>query len=266
MTPTTICFINQKGGCGKSSTCFHVGGSLADAGYRVLLVDADPQGSLSKGFFGRNVVENLAADQTIAAVFDGVPAESIVLRTTFDGLSLLAANQTLTPHNLPCPEHSGLRQFALAEELSHATDFDFVLIDCPPTLYLCSWNAMLAADYVVIPVPPEDFATQGLSAVHQAIDNARLLNSKLQLLGHLITRSDRRLLIHQAYERKLREIYGESVLDTVIPEASAFKVALSSRRPVGYFDPQSKAANLTLSLTNEILRRTGNAAPTRHVA
>ena len=91
---------------------------------------------------------------------------------------------------------------------------------------------MVAADFVVIPVPPEDFGTQGLRAVHQAIDNARALNPRLQLLSHLVTRSDRRLLVHRSYEARLRELYSEKVLTTVIPEASAFKVSLACRKPM----------------------------------
>ena len=84
-------------------------------------------------------------------------------------------------------------QFAVREFLREAVEFDIVLIDCPPNLYRCSWTALVAADYVVIPVPPEDFGTQGLRAVHQTIEQARKLNPELRRLGHLITRSDRRL-------------------------------------------------------------------------
>jgi chromosome partitioning protein len=132
------------------------------------------------------------------------------------------------------------------------------LIDCPPNLYQCSWNALLASDYVVIPVPPEDFGAQGLRAVHQAIGNARRLNPRLRLLGHLVTRCDRRLLVHRSYQAKLRERYGPTVLQTVIPEASAFKVALACRKPVLLNDRASRAAKLTSCLAHEILDRSGH--------
>jgi chromosome partitioning protein len=146
-------------------------------------------------------------------------------------------------------------QYALRELLREAIEFDVVLIDCPPNLYRCSWLALVAADYVLIPVPPEDVGTQGLRAVHQTIEHARQLNPKLRRLGHLISRSDRRLLIHRAYEQRVRELYQSNVLETVIPEASAFKVSLASRSPVEFDMPNSLAAKLTRELTREILDR-----------
>lgn len=258
MTASTFCFINQKGGCGKSSTCFHLGGHFAASGLNTLLVDADPQGSLSQGFFGSAQVEGLAARETLAALFDDsfVPDPgALPVRTPFENLSVVCANQTLAPFNTPSPERTGLRQYALREFLRSLAGFDLILIDCPPNLYACSWNAMLAADHVVVPVPPEDFGTQGLRVVHQAVENARTLNPTLNLLGHLVTRSDGRLLVHRAYEQKLRQLHGATVLDTVVPEAAAFKVALACRQPVTTHSPKSRAAGLTARLGDELLER-----------
>ena len=268
--PIILCFINQKGGCGKSSTCFHLAGAFAEMGERVTLVDADPQGSLSQGFLGSSLVENLELPQTTAAVLDATrfqPESSTLLRPTeFERIALLPANQHLAAFNTPCPESSGLEQYALRNFLREKLDADIVLIDCPPNLYRCSWSAMVAADYVLIPIPPEDFGTQGLRAVHQAIDHARLLNPTLRNLGHLVTRSDSRLLVHRAYEAKLRELYGELVMETVIPEASAFKAALACRKPVEYYGCQSKAAKLTNELAREILHRVSTNQEQRRVA
>lgn len=254
---TRICFINQKGGCGKSSTCFHLAGAMANQGLAVLLVDADPQGSLSQGFFGPGIVENLDSQQTVAAMFahdDYAPDLPTLIRPTeFDGIAVIPANQSLSPFNVPQPERLGLQQFVLLSCLDQITGFDFVLIDCPPNLYQCTWSALLAADYVIIPVPPEDFGTQGLPVVHQAIEHAKLLNPSLELLGHLVTRSDSRLLVHRTYEQRLRQLYGASVFHAVIPEAVAFKVSLACRQPVEYFSPRSNAARLTKQLSREIL-------------
>ena len=252
-----ICFINQKGGCGKSSTCFHLAGAFAQLGLRVLLVDADPQGSLSQGFFGSQLVETLEADETLAGAFDGSftfhnPAQA-VRSTAWPAISIVPANQCLTAFNVPHPERLGLEQFALHEILSSLPSFDIALIDCPPNLYGCSWSALLAADYVVIPIPPEDFGAQGLRVVHQAIEHAQVLNPRLRLLGHLVTRFDRRLVVHRSYEQRLREIHGDMVLRTVIPEVSAFKVSLACRCPVGIYSPRTAAASLTSELSREIL-------------
>lgn len=258
MRPITIGLINQKGGCGKSSLCFHLSAAFARAGRRVLLVDADPQGSLSQGFFGPNTVESLDSQETLASLFgDGnfSPPEGICAATAIENVSIVRSNERLAAYNVPCPETTGLRQFELQTWLDRQRNYDLALVDCPPNLYQCSWNALLAADFVLVPVPPEDFGTQGLRPVHQAIQYARILNSRLTLLGHVVTRYDGRLLLHRTYTAKLRRMYGDGVLQTVIAEASAFKVSLACRRPVGLFAPHSKAARLTDELAQEIIDR-----------
>jgi chromosome partitioning protein len=249
--------INQKGGCGKSSTCFHLAGAIAQQGMRVLLVDADPQGSLSQGFLGSELTEGLSSHETLAGAFDGSlgfagPAH-MVRTTSIPAIDVVPANHHLTEFNTPHPERLGLEQFTLAQFLAELPDYDVTLIDCPPNLYRCSWSALLASDYVIVPVPPEDFGAQGLRVVHQAIDHAQRLNPRLKLLGHLVTRVDNRLVVHRTYERLLRKHYGPSVLTTVIPEASAFKVSLTCRQPVGWSSPRSAAARLTGLLSREIL-------------
>ena len=228
-----------------------------------------PQGSLSQGFFGSELVECLEAGETLAELFRESSLgslEPLVVRTPISGIRIAPANHYLAPFNTPSPEATGLQQFTLDAALSNLNGFDVCLIDCPPNLYACSWNALLAADFVVIPVPPEDFGTQGLRAVHQAIDHASHLNSKLRLLGHLVTRSDRRLVVHRAYEQQLRQVYGDTVLNTVIPEASAFKVSLACREPVTQYAPRSKAARLTSQLSCEILERIHRMNQRQHVA
>lgn len=270
MRQTTICMINQKGGCGKSSTCFHLAGHFAENGRSVLLIDADPQGSLSQGFLGSSLVENLESSETLTALFDDHlyfrSAQSLPMATPFQRVTLVPANQTLAPQNTPSPELERMKQRALRSFLDELNGFDIVLIDCPPNLYLCSWNAMVAADFVIVPVPPEDFGTQGLRVVHQAIDNARRLNPRLKLLGHLITRSDARLLVHQSYEKKLRDVYGPAIFDVVVPEASAFKVALACREPVTHYSPRSKAAQVMHRLGEEIEHRIVGRSARREVA
>ena len=259
MAPRIICLVNQKGGCGKSSCVFHLSGCFIEMGLRVQVIDADPQGSLSQAFFGPQYVEQLNVAETLATLFqlDCHPSTPVELTkfTRWDGLSIVCANHWLASHNRPQPETSGLLQFSLGRHLQEVNDCDLVLIDCPPNLYQCSWNALVASDYVVIPVPPEDFGAQGLAAVHQAIENAQTLNPKLRLLGHLVSRRDGRLLLHRSYEARLRELYGASVFETVIPEANAFKVALTCRTPVAFHEPASKASHLTLQLAREMLSR-----------
>lgn len=268
--PTTICMINQKGGCGKTSTCFHLAGAFARAGQRVLLMDLDPQGSLSQGFFGSTVIESVDGRNTVARLFaEGAyfaSVDQLSIPTPFEGISIVLANQALAEFNTPKPEHCGLLQYAVREFVREAVEYDIVLLDCPPNLYRCSWTALIASDYVVIPVPPEDFGTQGLRAVHETIEQARKLTPGLRRLGHLITRSDRRLLIHRAYEQRVREIYGSNVFDTVVPEVSAYKVSVAARTPVEFDSPCSRAAVLTRELSHEILDRLDEKTATLRVA
>jgi chromosome partitioning protein len=266
MSTTTVCFINQKGGCGKSSSTYHLGGALAAAGHRTLLVDCDPQGSLSQAFFGSAAVEALPAGETLAAVFDpaavlDAPAR-LAVPTGFDRLSVIRANQTLAPHNRPVPEREGLNQFVLRDALAAVTGFDLVLLDCPPNLYLASWSALLASGHVVVPVPPEDFGAQGLRVVHQAIGQAARLNPRLRLAGHLVTRFDGRLVVHRAYEQRLRALYLGAVFEAVVPEAAAFKVALACRTPVSHHAPASKAARVMAAVGDELLTRTADVGST----
>lgn len=252
-----ICFTNQKGGCGKSSTCFHLAGALAADGHRVLLVDLDPQGSLSQAFFGSAFIERLSLCQTVAAVFAHtfVAPSHLIFSTSNGRIDMVLSNQHLAEFNSPRPENLGMDQYTFRDFLDSQSSYDFVLIDCPPNLYRCNWSAMVAADWVIVPVPPEDFGTQGLRAVHQAIEQARLLNPGLRRLGHLVTRRDSRLIIHSKYEQILRERYGSLILETTIPEASAFKVAVSCKKPVQFTEPNSQAAMLTRQLSHEIVSR-----------
>ncbi len=267
MAAISICLINQKGGCGKSSTCFHLAGAFAAAGHTVILIDADPQGSLSQGFLGSSFVENLPANQTLAALFvearQFLNYRQLVRETSVPGIAIIPANQYLAEFNVPRPERTRMMQFVLRDLLEQQVEYDVVLIDCPPNLYQCTWNALLATENILIPVNPEDFGAQGLRAVHQAIDHARRLNPALRRLGHLITRYDRRLLIHRSYEEQLREMYPHLVLQTAIYELNAYKVALACRKPVENYQAKSTAAIVMRELVEEIFSRLASKAEHR---
>lgn len=259
MQQSIVSIINQKGGCAKSSTCFHTAGYFAKIGLRVLLVDADPQGSLSQAFFGPVAVAAFQAEQTLAAVFDeelfvGSIAE-LAIETGFEGIEIVPANLHVSKFNVPEPEQTGLRQFALATALGTNHMYDVVLIDCPPNLYQCSWNALLASDYVAIPINADDFGVQGIRTVQEAIELAQQANPKLELLGQFLTKFDRRVGIHREFESALRRVYGDQVFNTVIQEASAFKLAVSARKPVTHYSSWSRATRQTKQLAIEMLGR-----------
>ena len=270
MQRSIISVINQKGGCAKSSTCFHTAGYFAKAGYRVLLIDADPQGSLSQAFFGSTAIEALPAEQTLAAIFDenlfDVSVDGLKLTTPLDGIDLIPANLHLGKFNVSEPTETGLNQFMLSTLLDTDFDHDIVLIDCPPNLYQCSWNALLASDYVAVPVIADDLGVQGLRAVQKAIALAQELNPGLTLLGQFLTKFDRRVGIHREFESVLRRIYGDQIFDTVTLEASAFKLAVAAKLPVTHYSSWSRATRQTRNLALEMIDRMDRHTASRKVA
>jgi chromosome partitioning protein len=274
---STVAMINRKGGCGKTSSVFHIGGCLAlRQGRSVLLVDADPQASLTQGFFGSAAAGQIPKRETLAALFDDTReprAEEMIKPTSIEGLSIVCASPQLDQYNVPVPtlngeaegefndllaKHSARLQRSLPEFLKEVADrFDLVLIDCPPNLHLCSWSALLASDFVVVPVQPEDFGAQGITQVQKAIDLAiEKYNPRLRLLGYLVTMHQRRLRVHSVYNRQLRGLYGDQVFTATVPAQKDFKEAVALHQPVSQYKPHSLAGQAIEEVAKELLART----------
>jgi chromosome partitioning protein len=277
----TVAWINRKGGCGKTSGVFHAGGALAlRQGRSVLLVDADPQASLTQGFFGSAKAAEIPKSETLAALFDDSrePAlEEIIKPTGIDGLSIVCASPQLDQYNVPVPQltgqadgelndflskHSARLQRTIAEFLKEASGrFDLVLIDCPPNLHLCSWAALLASDYVIVPVQPEDFGAQGITQVQKAIDMAiEKYNPRLRLLGYLVTMHQRRLRVHSVYNRQLRGLYGDQVFTATVPAQKDYKEAVALHQPISKYKPHSVAGQAIDDVVKELLARADTVA------
>lgn len=260
--PLTIAVINRKGGVGKTSTCHHLSGVFAGYGLRVLLVDMDPQASLTQGFFGPQITELFEKRKTAASLFDDrfdpKPYE-VIRQTPFDRIAIVPSAEQLDQHNIPNPSHAGNLQFTLRDFLKEARgDFDIALIDCPPNLHLCSWNALLAADCVIVPVQAEDYGAQGITHVQKAIDLAlERHNPRLRLLGYLVSMVTKRLGIHFVYERQLRRLYGSQVFAATVPTMKDFKEAIAARKPVSIYRPQSAASLAIARVADEVLERAG---------
>jgi chromosome partitioning protein len=257
---TTICLLNQKGGVGKTSTCYHLAGTLARHGYRVLLVDNDPQASLTQGFFGPEGLRAIPESASIAAAYDPDDepiARSLIQPTGLDGISIVPGSPTLARYNMLPPDMWDRSQEGLRVVLGDVTgDYDLVLIDNPPNLHLLAAASMLASDAIVIPLQPEDFGAQGLGPVRTAIAAVRAgANPGIRLAGYLVTMFDRRLGIHLAYESKLREMYGGDVFANVFPRAKDFVEAVSSRQPISHYRPKSAAAKAAKAVADELLER-----------
>ena len=264
--PRTVAFLNKKGGVGKTSTVHHLGGTLARRGLRVLVVDADPQASLTQGLLGPEQAEALDPRETIAAVLDDdspTAPRDLVRPTPFPGLFLLAGSEGAERFNEPEPWKAGDRQFILRDALEDAGQgFDLVLIDCPPHISLWAWSALVAAQGVVVPLQAEDYGAQGLKAIRRVIARARTeANPSLTLIGYLVTMFHKTLAVHVTYESYLRELHGADVFGVTIPHSTDFKVAVTVRKPIIEHKPRSIAAKSVAALADEFLERLDARVP-----
>ncbi len=263
--PITVAMLNRKGGCGKTSTCHHLAGSLAGDGRRVLLVDMDPQASLTQGLFGPQATEDLAPRSTVVGLFDDAydpDPDALIRPTAFDRIAIVPGSNGLDDYNIPRPQEAGELQLALRRFLQEARgEFDVALIDCPPNLSLCSWAALLAADLVVVPVQAEDYGAQGIVYIQRAFDLALAHhNPRLRLAGYLVTMFNKSLGIHAAYDQQLRALYGDQVFRSTVPLAKDFKEAVAARRPVGMYKPRSAASKAIKTVADELIERAEAAA------
>jgi chromosome partitioning protein len=255
-----VTMLNQKGGVGKTSSCHHLAGSLAKSGRRILLIDNDPQASLTQGFFGPEATRGIDPDGSVAALYNprlvAIP-EALIRPTGIDNIAIVAGSEGLTGFNILPAAEWGRSERGMAEFLAEARDgFDLVLIDCPPNLHLCSWAALVASDYLVVPLQAEDYGAQGLGPVQRSFQAVRAgANPSLRLLGYLITMFDKRLGIHLAYEALLRQMYGPEVFTTPLPLAKDFKEAVASRLPVSHYKPKGAPAKAARAVADELLGR-----------
>lgn len=255
-----ICLLNQKGGVGKSSTCHHLGGTLARDGKKVLLLDNDPQASLTQGFWGPLVTRQLNPSETIAAVLGGEdPYPAAVIKPTgISGIDILPGSKRATSFNVPDPHLTEASlQYSLRTFLEEVRgSYDYVLIDCPPNLHLCSWVALVASDHLIVPLKPEDYGAQGIIDVQESVDLVLSgPNPSLKPLGYLITMMNVRKTIHKLYEETLRAQYGSQVFETRMTEAVDYVEALNQRLPVAQYKPRGAAAKTMKALADELYLR-----------
>jgi chromosome partitioning protein len=255
-----ITTLNQKGGCGKSSCTYHLAGAFSGKGLRVLLVDMDPQSSISQGFWGPTDARRLDPEETVAALFPGnrPHPEQVIKQTGIPRVDIIPGSRAATKYNTPepwtAPEDSQTCLRDLLAEVSGS--YDIVLADCPPNLHLASWVAMVASDHIIIPVQPEDFGAMGIIDVQESIAMVRAgANPGLNLLGYLLTMVAPRKTLHQAFEETLRSIYGPAVFETRFLEAIAYAEAITKRMPIEQYKPKGEPAKAIRELADEILAR-----------
>jgi chromosome partitioning protein len=236
---------------------------MALAARRVLLVDNDPQASLTQGFLGPQATRRLDAAETIAAVYqqEAIP-DQVIRPSGIAGIDLLAGSRIAASYNVPDPHLAEWPlQAALRNFLADVRDrYDIVMIDCPPNLHLASWASLVASDALIVPLQPEDFGAQGIADVQDSIDRVVAgPNPGLKLLGFLVTMANARLAVHKGFEQLLRTHYGAAVFQTTIPISADFKESIVQRKPVALYKPRGAAAKVLQALAEEVAARLAGA-------
>lgn len=248
-----IAFSNQKGGVGKTTTCVNMAAFLASKGYKVLLVDFDPQGNATSGLgFAKSDIKQSAYN----VIIDEVPASATALKTNIENLDLLPSSIDLAGAEVELVYIKD-REHALKKALQGVVaSYDYILIDCPPSLGLLTINALSAANTVIIPIQSEYYALEGLSQLMNSIKLVtRHLNADLKIEGVVLTMNDKRAIISRQITDEIRKFFGKKVYDTIIPRNIRLSEAPSHGVPIMIHDNKCVGAKAYLSLTEEFLSR-----------
>lgn len=259
--PKIIAVANQKGGVGKTTTTINLAAALAERGQRVLVVDLDPQGNASTGL-GINLDDREFT--TYELLLEDIDLNDVILKTTTENLFIVPATVDLSSADLDLlsnEKRSYLLHDALRQTQMDSFNFDYILIDCPPSLNLLTVNAMIGAHSVLVPLQSEFFALEGLSQLMLTIREVRQSgNQNLRMEGVVLTMYDRRNNLSQQVEQDARDNLGDLVFKTMIPRNVRVSEAPSFAMPVLAYDTLSKGAQAYRDLADELMTNNATAA------
>lgn len=248
-----ISFANQKGGVGKTTSCVNIAASLGILGHKVLIVDMDPQGNATSGV---GVTKKNLKSSSKEVLTDVVSAKDAIVETPYENLSIIPTNTTLAGAEFDLYDFDE-SEYRLKKALSEVKDeFDYILIDCPPSLGMLTINAFTASDGIIVPMQCEFYALEGLSQLMITINRIkRLYNADLNVSGILITMYNGRLLLSMQVMAELSKHYGDKLFEAKISRNVKLTEAPGFGRPVYYHDKNSKGAKEYIEVAKEIALR-----------
>ena len=248
-----IAIANQKGGVGKSTTAINLSACLAAKHKKTLVIDLDPQGNTTSGLgIERNELESTVYQLLID---DETTAESTMITTDYDGLKLIPSNEELAGSEIELFEFED-REHRLKNKIdSIKSKFDFIIVDCPPSLSLLTLNALTTADSVLIPIQCEYYALEGLSQLLKTVELVKKrLNKDLKVEGIVFTMYDGRTNLSAEVVETVKSNLSERIFETMIPRNIRLAEAPSYGMPINYYDPQSKGAENYQLLAKEVIK------------
>ncbi len=249
-----LAFANQKGGVGKTTSAINVAASLGHLGKRVLLVDLDPQGNCTSGV---GIDKDKAPYSTYDVLLEGISISEATQKTPYEGLWCVPATMNLAGAEIGLSAVNS-RESVLKKALDDVKGYDYVIMDCPPSLGLLTLNGLCAAQGVIVPMQCEYFALEGLSQLTYTIGLVKkMYNPQLDLAGVILTMYDGRLNLSLAVAAEIRKYFPDRIFRTTVPRNVRLSEAPSHGKPVLYYDKNSKGALAYLEIARELMKKRG---------